>query len=144
MGFLNDFKAFAMKGNLADLAIGVVIGGAFGKVVSSFIDGCVMPIVGLLTGGIDFNEQKMVLKKGVAAIAEVKDVTGKVVSEAVPAIPDVAIKYGTFFSSIITFLIVALVCYLIIKNLMKKDPNAAPATPAQEVLLGEIRDLLKK
>jgi large conductance mechanosensitive channel len=138
MGFLQDFKAYAMKGNLADLAIGVVIGGAFGKVVSSFIDGMVMPIVGLLTGGIDFNEKKYVITQ---AVAEVKDAAGAVVSKE---IPEVALKYGTFIGSLITFLIVALVCFIIIKNLLKKDPNEVPATPANEVLLGEIRDLLKK
>jgi large conductance mechanosensitive channel len=144
MGFLNDFKAFAMKGNLADLAIGVVIGGAFGKVVSSFIDGCVMPLVGLLTGGIDFNDKSIELKAGTKAIAEVKDATGAVVTPAVAEVPALVIKYGTFIGAIITFLIVALVCFLIIKSLLKKDPNEVPPTPAQEVLLGEIRDLLKK
>jgi large conductance mechanosensitive channel len=144
MGFLNDFKTYAVKGNLADLAIGVVIGGAFGKVVSSFIEGCVMPIVGLLTGGIDFNQQMVVIKKGVAGIKEVKDAAGNITTAAVAEIPEVAIKYGSFIGSIITFLIVALVCFIIIKNLLKKDPNAAPDTPPQEVLLGEIRDLLKK
>lgn len=138
MGFLKDFKTFAVKGNLADLAIGVVIGGAFSTVVKSFIDGMVMPLVGLLTGGIDFNEQKYVLKE---KIAEVKDAAGVVVTKEVP---ELAIKYGTFFSSILTFIIVALVCYMIIKNLMKKDPNAAPDPTPSETLLGEIRDLLKK
>ncbi len=138
MGFLNDFKTFAVKGNLADLAIAVVIGGAFAKVVSSFIDGCVMPLVGLLTGGIDFNDKKFVIKQGVAAI---KDAAGAVTTAE---IPEVAIKYGPFIGSVITFLIVALVCFLIIKNLLKKDPNEVPPTPANEVLLAEIRDLLKK
>jgi large conductance mechanosensitive channel len=144
MGFLNDFKTYAVKGNLADLAIGVVIGGAFGKVVSTFIDGLVMPLVGLLTGGIDFNQKMVVLKKGVEAVKEVKDATGAITTPAVEAIPEVALKYGTFIGSIITFLIVALVCFIIIKNLLKKDPNAVAPTPPQEVLLGEIRDLLKK
>jgi large conductance mechanosensitive channel len=144
MGFLQDFKAFATKGNLADLAIGVVIGSAFGKVISSFIDGMVMPLVGLLTGGIDFNDQALTLKDAIPAVAEVKDASGAVITKAVAAIPEVSIKYGTFIGSLITFLIVAMVCYLIIKNLMKKDPNAVPPTPANEVLLAEIRDLLKK
>jgi large conductance mechanosensitive channel len=144
MGFLNDFKTYAVKGNLADLAIGVVIGGAFGKVVSSFIEGCVMPIVGLLTGGIDFNQQMVVIKKGVAGIKEVKDAAGNVTTAAVAEIPDVAIKYGSFIGSIITFLIVALVCFVIIKNLLKKDPNAVPEPTPSEALLAEIRDSLKK
>jgi large conductance mechanosensitive channel len=138
MGFLQDFKAYAMKGNLADLAIGVVIGGAFGKVVSSFIEGLVMPLVGILTGGVDFNEKKYVITQ---AVAEVKDAAGVVITKG---IPEVALKYGTFIGSLITFLIVALVCFIIIKNLLKKDPNELPATPPNEVLLAEIRDLLKK
>jgi large conductance mechanosensitive channel len=144
MGFLNDFKTYAVKGNLADLAIGVVIGGAFGKVVSSFIDGLVMPLVGLLTGGIDFNQKMVVLKEGTAAVAEVKDAAGNITTAAVAAIPEVALKYGSFIGAIITFLIVALVCFMIIKSILKKDPNEVPATPANEVLLAEIRDLLKK
>jgi large conductance mechanosensitive channel len=144
MGFLQEFKAFAMKGNLADLAIGVVIGGAFGKVVSSFIEGCVMPLVGLLTGGVDFNDKTLTLKDGVKAVAEVKDAAGTIITPAVAEIPALVIKYGSFISAIITFLIVAMVCFLIIKNLLKKDPNEKPAPNPQEVLLGEIRDLLKK
>jgi large conductance mechanosensitive channel len=86
----------------------------------------------------------VVIKKGVAGIKEVKDAAGNITTAAVAEIPEVAIKYGSFIGSIITFLIVALVCFIIIKNLLKKDPNAAPDTPPQEILLGEIRDLLKK
>ncbi len=137
MGFFKDFKKFAVKGNLADLTIGVVIGGAFASVVKSFIDGLIMPLVGVLTGGVDFNDKKYVIIQGVA---EVKDAAGTVITKATP---EVALKYGTFIGSIITFTIVALVCYMIIKNLLKKDPNAAPDPSASEVLLGEIRDLLK-
>jgi large conductance mechanosensitive channel len=138
MGFLQDFKAYAVKGNLADLAIGVVIGGAFGKVVSSFIEGLVMPLVGLLTGGIDFNEKKYVITQ---AVAEMKDAAGVVITKGTP---EVAMKYGTFIGSLITFLIVALVCFMIIKNLLKKDPNAVPDPTPTEATLLEIRDLLKK
>jgi large conductance mechanosensitive channel len=137
MGFFKDFKKFAVKGNLADLTIGVVIGGAFASVVKSFIDGLIMPLVGVLTGGVDFNDKKYVIIQGVA---EVKDAAGTVITKATS---EVALKYGTFIGSIITFTIVALVCYMIIKNLLKKDPNAAPDPSASEVLLGEIRDLLK-
>jgi len=137
MGFFKDFKKFAVKGNLADLTIGVVIGGAFASVVKSFIDGLIMPLVGVLTGGVDFNDKKYVIIQGVA---EVKDAAGTVITKVTP---EVALKYGTFIGSIITFTIVALVCYMIIKNLLKKDPNAAPDPSASEVLLGEIRDLLK-
>lgn len=138
MGMLKDFKTFATKGNLADLAIGVVIGAAFGKVISAFIDGMVMPVFGLITGGSDFMSKKIVLKD---AIAEVKDAAGAVVSKAVP---ENAIKYGEFIAALITFILVAFVCYMIIKNLMKKDPNAAPDPTPTETLLAEIRDSLKK
>jgi large conductance mechanosensitive channel len=137
MGFFKDFKKFAVKGNLADLTIGVVIGGAFASVVKSFIDGLIMPLVGVLTGGVDFNDKKYVIIQGVA---EVKDAAGTLITKATP---EVALKYGTFIGSIITFTIVALVCYMIIKNLLKKDPNAAPDPSSSEILLGEIRDLLK-
>ena len=112
MGFFKDFKKFAVKGNLADLTIGVVIGGAFASVVKSFIDGLIMPLVGVLTGGVDFNDKKYVIIQGVA---EVKDAAGTVITKATP---EVALKYGTFIGSIITFTIVALVCYMIIKNLL--------------------------
>ncbi len=132
MGFIKDFKTFAMKGNLADLAIGVVIGAAFGKVISAFVDGLVMPLVGIITGGVDFS--KMAYELSPAQL----DAAGKVVKEAN------TFKYGAFITAVIDFLIVALVCYLVIKNLMKKDPNAAPAPTATESLLTEIRDSLKK
>ncbi len=137
MGMLQEFKEFAMKGNLIDMAVGVVMGGAFGKVVSSFIDGMVMPAIGMISGGVDFNDKMFVLKKAVAASAD----------GSVAATPEVAIKYGAFISQVITFLVVAFVVFVIIKaiNKMKKEQEAAPAAPpAQEVLLTEIRDLLKK
>lgn len=137
MGMLQEFKEFAMKGNLIDMAVGVVMGGAFGKVVSSFIDGMVMPAIGMISGGIDFNEKVFVLKKGVAASAD----------GTVAAVPEVAIKYGAFISQVITFLVVAFVVFMIIKaiNKMKKEEAAVPAAPTtEEVLLTEIRDLLKK
>lgn len=140
MGMLKEFKEFAIKGNLIDMAVGVVMGGAFGKVVSSFIDGMVMPAIGMLTGGVDFNDKVIKLKD---AVAEVKDAAGVVVT---PASPEVSIKYGAFISQIITFTVVALVVFLVIKaiNKMKKEAEAAPAPPpAEEVLLTEIRDLLK-
>lgn len=138
MGFLKDFKTFALKGNLADLAIGVVIGAAFGKVISSFIDGMVMPLFGYLTNSGDLLDSKIMLKEGVA---EVKDAAGVVITKAVP---EIAIKWGAFIAAVITFVLVALVCFMVIKNLMKKDPNAAPDPTPSEALLGEIRDLLKK
>jgi large conductance mechanosensitive channel len=113
------------------------MGGAFGKVVSSFIDGMVMPAVGMLTGGVDFNNMKIVLKEASAASAD----------GAIAAVEEVSIKYGAFITQIITFIVVAFVMFLVIKavNKMKKEEAAAPAAPTnEEVLLGEIRDLLKK
>ncbi len=140
MGMLQEFKEFAIKGNLIDMAIGVVMGSAFGKVVSAFIDGMVMPAIGMLTGGVDFTQKKIVLKEAVAAAAD----------GATPAVAEVAVKYGAFISEVITFTVVALVVFMVIKaiNKMKREqpaPPPAPAEPpAQEKLLAEIRDLLKK
>jgi large conductance mechanosensitive channel len=135
MGMLKEFKEFAIKGNLIDMAVGVVMGAAFGKVVSAFIEGMVMPAVGLLTGGVDFSKLKIVLKDGVPA------------SGGVAEIPEVAIKYGAFITEVITFLVVAWVVFLVIKgiNKMKKAREEAPAGPTPtEALLTEIRDALKK
>ncbi|HMV15620.1 MAG TPA: large-conductance mechanosensitive channel protein MscL [Chitinophagales bacterium] len=137
MGMIKEFKEFAIKGNLIDMAVGVVMGGAFGKVVSTFIDGMVMPAIGMISGGVDFTQQKIILKDAVPASAD----------GATPAVAEVAVKYGDFISQCITFLVVALVVFVVIKaiNKMKKAEAAAPAAPpAQEVLLTEIRDLLKK
>lgn len=140
MGMLQEFKEFAIKGNLIDMAIGVVMGSAFGKVVSAFIDGMVMPAIGMITGGVDFTQKKIVLKEAVAASAD----------GATPAVAEVAVKYGAFISEVITFTVVALVVFMVIKaiNKMKREqpaPPPAPAEPpAQEKLLAEIRDLLKK
>lgn len=134
---LKEFKEFAIKGNLIDMAIAFVMGGAFGKVVSSFIDGMVMPAVGMLTGGVDFNNMKLILKEATAASAD----------GTIAAVEEVSIKYGAFITEIITFTVVAFVMFLVIKavNKMKKEEAAAPAAPTnEEVLLGEIRDLLKK
>ncbi len=134
---IQEFKTFAIKGNLIDMAVGVVMGGAFGKVVSSFIDGIVMPAVGMISGGVDFTQKKIILKNAVLASAD----------GATPAVAEVAIKYGDFISQCITFFVVALVVFMVIKaiNKMKKEEAAAPVAPsAQEVLLTEIRDLLKK
>ncbi len=137
MGFLSDFKAFALKGNLADLAIGVVIGAAFGAVVKAFIDGCILPFVGLISGK-DFSNLYVGLNDASKAI----QAAGGTLAEAQKAGPVMA--YGAFISALINFLIIAMVCFIVIKNLLKKDPNEVPPTPANEVLLGEIRDLLKK
>lgn len=130
-----EFKEFALKGNLVDMAVAFVMGAAFGKVTTSFIQGLVMPLVSMLTGGNDFSTWKMVLK---AAVKE----GDKVVK------PEVALMFGDFVTAIVDFTVVAFVMFLVVKamNSMKKEEAAAaPAEPpAQEILLTEIRDLLKK
>jgi large conductance mechanosensitive channel len=132
-----EFREFIMRGNVLDLAIGVIIGGAFGKIVDSIVNDILMPPIGLLLGGVDFKELKIVLQQ------ELKDAAGAV-SQA-----EVAINYGNFLNIVISFLIVAFVIFLIVKayNRVAKAKEEAPAAPpapsAQEVLLAEIRDLLK-
>lgn len=138
MGMLKEFKEFAMKGNLVDMAVAFVMGAAFGKIVSSFINGLVMPIVGFLTAGVDFKDLKLVL-----AEAEI-DAAGKVIK------PEAALMYGDFITVAIDFIIVAFVMFLVVKAMIKakrKQNEAPPAPPAptkEEELLSEIRDLLKK
>lgn len=144
MGFIKEFKDFAMRGNLVDTAVAFVMGASFGKIVSSFVDGMVMPLVGMLTGGVDFSQKKMVLKE---AAAEIKDAAGTVVT---PAVAEVSVKYGAFLTALIDFIIVAFAVFLVIKaiNAMKKKQEATPAAPPEpsstDKLLMEIRDSLKK
>ena len=144
MSFIKEFKEFAVKGNLIDFAIGVVVGGAFGKVTTAFVDGMVMPIVGKLIGGQNFSDLKYKIQDG---SKEVIDSTGNVVSTTVP---EVYIEYGQFITTVIDFTVVAFVMFMVIKamNKLKKNEEAAPSAPPaqtkEEVLLGEIRDLLKK
>ena len=134
MSMLSEFKDFAMRGNVVDLAVGVIIGGAFGKIVSTLVDKIMMPIIGFLTGGVDFAKQFYTLK-----------VASKT-TEGVD-IPAVVIGYGEFINALIQFTIIAFCLFLVIKamNSMKKKEAAAPAPapPAQEVLLREIRDALR-
>lgn len=129
MSFASEFKEFAMRGNVVDLAIGVVIGGAFGKIVSSLVDSVIMPIVGLLTGGVNFST--LALQIGTD-----------------PKGAPVLLKYGAFVQSVIDFLIIAFVIFLAIKalNRMKKPeaPAEAAAPPRSEQLLEDIRNLLAK
>jgi len=135
--FLNEFKEFAMKGNVIDMAVGVIIGGAFGKIVSSLVNDVIMPVVGLATGGIDFKEHKYVMKEAVMNGEEVVK-------------PAVSLDYGMFIQNIVDFLIVAFCIFMAIKviNRFKKKAEEAPAAPPapskEEVLLTEIRDLLKQ
>jgi len=141
---LKEFKEFALRGNLVDMAIAFVMGGAFGKIVTAFVDGMVMPLVGLLTSGKDFSKMVWEIKAGTK---EVIDAAGNITTEKVEP---VVVKYGAFITVLLDFIIVAFVMFLIVKgiNRMKKKQEEAPAAPAaptkEEVLLGEIRDLLKK
>lgn len=129
---IKEFKQFALKGNVIDLAVGVIIGGAFGKIVSSLVNDLLMPVIGILLGGINFTDLKLVIRPAVGDAAEV------------------AILYGSFLQSVVDFLIVAFSLFLFIKLLTlkkKKEPEAPPAPPApsqEVVLLEEIRDLLKE
>jgi large conductance mechanosensitive channel len=134
-----EFKEFAMRGNVVDMAVGIVIGGAFGKIVSSFVADVIMPPIGLLIGGVDFTELKFTIQDAVV------DAAGTVTTEAV------SINYGTFIQTAIDFIIIAFAIFMVIKgmNSMKKKEEAAPPPPPpgptkEEVLLTEIRDLLKK
>ena len=144
MSFLKEFKEFAMRGNLIDFAVGVVVGGAFGKVTSSFVDGIVMPVIGTLVGGTDFSDMKMLLHSGAK---ETLDAAGNVVTKAQP---DVFLSYGAFITTVLDFVAVAFAMFLVIKamNRMKRQEAAAPPAPpaptSEELLLREIRDELKK
>lgn len=144
MGFIKEFKDFAMRGNLIDFAVGVVVGGAFGKVTSAFVDGIVMPVVGKLIGGQDFSELKFKIQDGSKSVM---DAAGNIVTKEVP---EVYIRYGEFITQIIDFIAVAFAMFLVVKamNNLKKKEEAAPATPPpptkDQQLLSEIRDLLKK
>ncbi len=139
---LKEFKEFALRGNLIDTAIAFVMAGAFGKIVTAFVDGMVMPLVGLLTSGKDFSKLTYELKAGTKQMI---DESGNVTAEA---LEPVVIKYGTFITVCIDFLIVAFVMFMIVKavNKMKKaQPAPPPPGPSnEEKLLAEIRDALKK
>lgn len=132
MSMLKEFKEFAMKGNVVDMAVGIIIGAAFGKIVSSFVGDVIMPPIGVLLGGIDFSNLSLTLKAA---------------TETAPA---VTLSYGKFINTVIDFLIVAFAIFMAIKamnSLRKKEeaaPAAPPAPPADVQLLTEIRDLLKK
>ena len=134
MGMVSEFKEFIAKGNVLDLAVGVVIGAAFGKIVSALVDGIIMPVVGMLTGGVSVSDWKYVLKPATV------DAAGNKVAEVVVA-------YGSFIQAAIDFLLVAFVIFLFIKayNRMRKPVETAPVAPAEEVvLLREIRDSLRR
>ena len=138
MNFYKEFKEFAMKGNLIDMAVAFVMGGAFGTLVNKFIEGIVMPLVGKLTAGVDYNSLKWVMSE--AKIDE----DGKILVEAT------ILRYGEFLTTFINFLIIAFFMFLVVKamNKMKRKHEAPPPPPTtlteEQKLLGEIRDLLKK
>lgn len=138
MSMMSEFKEFAVKGNVVDLAIGVIIGAAFGKVVSSLVDGVILPIIGNFIGGVNFSDLAIILQDAVIGP------DGKEVAAAV------AIKYGAFLQTVIDFTIIAFVLFIVIKvmNRLKKEEEAAPAPPSKPseevLLLREIRDTIKK
>lgn len=135
MGMLQEFKTFAMRGNVVDLAVGVVIGAAFGKIVTSLVNDVIMPPIGLLTGGVDFSRLKVVLKP-----ADLSNPAHKVT--------EVAINYGAFINTLIQFIIVAFAIFLVVKAINKmarrEEKKTPDAPPADVALLIEIRDLLKE
>ena len=135
MGILKEFKTFAMKGNVVDMAVGIIIGAAFGKIVSSIVNDIIMPPIGMMVGGVDFKDLSIVLQKA---------------TETVPAI---TLNYGNFIQVVFDFLIIAIAVFMVIKalNMAKRKKEEAPVAPApepvptkEEILLTEIRDLLKK
>ena len=143
MGFLKDFKAFALKGNVIDMAVGVVIGGAFGKIVTSIVNDVIMPLVSVMTGGVSFTDWKWVLSP---------EVVDEVTQEVTKA--EVSLTYGNLIQNVVDFVLIALSIFVVIRamakageKLKKKEEEAPvaeePKGPTQEELLTEIRDLLK-
>ena len=132
MGMMSEFRDFAMRGNVVDMAVGIVIGGAFGKIVSSFVNDVLMPPIGMALGGVNFSDLAMTLK------------------EASGEVPAVMLNYGSFIQTVIDFVIIAFAIFMVIKamNSLKKKEEEKPAAPpkpsAEESLLTEIRDLLQK
>ena len=139
--FFEEFKAFAMRGNVLDMAVGVVIGGAFGKITASLVGDIIMPLISVLTGGIDFSSWKWVLKEAVMEGKEVID-------------PEIAVNYGNLIAVILDFIIIAFAVFCMVKAINKMhdrlskpaepEPKKAPEPAKEELLLTEIRDLLKE
>jgi large conductance mechanosensitive channel len=140
MGMIQEFKQFAMRGNVVDMAVGIIIGGAFGTIVKSLVDDVIMPPIGMLTGDVDFKQLAWHLKQPVV------DAAGKVTS------PGVAINYGSFINNVITFLIVAFAVFMLVKGMNEAQarllggdpPSPVPPPPEDILLLRQIRDSLKK
>jgi len=139
MGMVKEFKEFAVKGNVVDMAVGIIIGGAFGTIVKSLVSDVIMPPIGLLMGGVDFSNLFMVLGDGTFESLDAAKEAGAA-----------TINYGVFINNVISFLIVAFAVFLLVKaiNNLKRKEEAKPAPPpgpsAEEKLLGEIRDVLKQ
>ncbi|MCC8036602.1 MAG: large-conductance mechanosensitive channel protein MscL [Bacteroidales bacterium] len=137
--FLSDFKEFAMKGNIVDMAVGVIIGGAFGKIVSSLVNDIIMPVISIITGGDGYKNLKYVITPAQEATVEGQ-----------AAVEEVAINYGIFIQNIVDFVIIALSIFVALRVIMKfkkkeeEKPAAPPEPTKEEVLLTEIRDLLAK
>ena len=144
--FLEDFKAFALKGNVIDMAVGVIVGGAFGKIVTSLVNDIIMPVITLCTGGTGFENMKFVIKHGIPAT-----------EDGQAAVEEVAIHYGTFIMNIVDFFIIAMSIFIAIRVTIKfkerwekpepepqPEPETEPAPTKEETLLSEIRDLLKQ
>lgn len=135
--FLKDFKEFALKGNVIDMAVGVIVGGAFGKIVSSLVNDILMPVISLVTGGDGYKNLKYVITEG------------KPAADGVAAVEEVAVNYGLFIQNIVDFIIIAFSIFVALRLAMKlkkkeEEPEPAPAPSKEEVLLTEIRDLLAK
>lgn len=132
MSMIKEFRDFAMRGNVVDMAVGIVIGGAFGKIVTSFVNDVLMPPIGMALGGVDFSELAVTLKEASGDVAAV------------------TVNYGSFIQTVVDFIIIAFAIFMVVKamnNLKKKEEVAPPAPPkpsAEENLLTEIRDILKK
>lgn len=138
---LKEFKSFAMKGNVVDLAVGVIIGASFGAIVKSLVDDIIMPPIGFLLGNVDFSNLFVVIKEGAKVPGPYNTLAEANTAGAI------LIKYGAFANTVVSFLIVAFAVFVLVSQLqkLKKEEPAAPALPSDEVkLLGEIRDLLKK
>ena len=139
MSFFKEFKEFAMRGNVIDMAVGVVIGAAFGKIISSLVDDIIMPLVGVVTGGMNFTDYKWVIQKAVV-VSQTQEVLT----------PEVTMNWGSWVQTLVDFIIVAFCIFVAIKaiNQLKRKkeeaPAPAPAPTKEEVLLTEIRDLLKE
>ncbi len=145
MGFFTDFKAFLMKGEIVNLATAVIVGGAFGKIVTSFTNDVLMPPIGLLLGKVDFKNLKLVLQEGVPAVVE----NGV---QKVPAVAEVTLNYGAFIQTVFDFVIIGFCIFIVLKayekaqqkiTISKSEQLKAAKGPTQEQLLTEIRDLLK-